>query len=121
MGYVKQVGNIVATIDDPAAVTLDQVETLPDGEPNIVRCPDVVAAAEMIDLIKEVRKSQDSIGGSAEIVASGIPAGIGEPVFDKLKADLAKALVSLPAVLGVEYGMASAVSPPAVAKTTMFS
>ncbi|NRA33364.1 MAG: chorismate synthase [Polyangiaceae bacterium] len=105
VGYVKQVGNIVATIDDPAAVTLDQVETLPDGEPNIVRCPDVVAAAEMIDLIKEVRKSQDSIGGSAEIVASGIPAGIGEPVFDKLKADLAKALFSLPAVLGVEYGI----------------
>ena len=105
VGYVKQVGNIVATIDDPAAVTLDLVETLPDGEPNIVRCPDVVAAAEMIDLIKEVRKSQDSIGGSAEIVASGIPAGIGEPVFDKLKADLAKALFSLPAVLGVEYGI----------------
>jgi len=51
-----------------------------------------------------VRKDQDSIGGVAELVASGVPAGLGEPVFDKLKADLAKALFSLPAVLGVEYG-----------------
>jgi chorismate synthase len=59
----------------------------------------------MIELIEQVRKEQDSIGGAAEIVASGIPAGLGEPVFDKIKADLAKALFSLPAVLGVEYGI----------------
>ena len=58
----------------------------------------------MISLIEAVRKDQDSIGGVAELVASGVPAGLGEPVFDKLKADLAKALFSLPAVLGVEYG-----------------
>ncbi|HVZ35124.1 MAG TPA: chorismate synthase [Polyangiaceae bacterium] len=104
LGYVKQVGNIVANIADPAAVTLDQVETLPDGEPNIVRCPDAERAAEMVGLIEAVRKDQDSIGGVAELVATGVPAGLGEPVFDKLKADLAKALFSLPAVLGVEYG-----------------
>jgi chorismate synthase len=58
----------------------------------------------MVDLIDQMRQAQDSIGGIAEIVATGIPAGLGEPVFDKIKADLAKALFSLPAVLGVEYG-----------------
>lgn len=104
VGYVKQVGHLIADVPDPAAVTLEQVETLPDGEPNIVRCPDVRQVPEMIRLIEAVRKDQDSIGGVAELVASGVPAGLGEPVFDKLKADLAKALFSLPAVLGVEYG-----------------
>ena len=105
IGYVVQVGDIKASIPDPAAVTLSQVETLPSGEPNIVRCPDVDAAARMIELIESVRKEGDSIGGAAEIVATNIPAGLGEPVFDKLKADLAKALFSLPAVLAVEYGI----------------
>lgn len=105
VGYVVQVGEVRARIDDPAAVTLEQVETLPDGEPNVVRCPDPRAAAEMIEAIEGVRKQQDSLGGIAEIVATGIPAGLGEPVFDKLKADLGKALFSLPAVLGVEYGV----------------
>ncbi len=105
IGYVTQVGDIKASIVDPAAITLQQVETLPNGEPNIVRCPDVAAAARMIELIEQVRKEGDSIGGAAEIVATNIPAGLGEPVFDKIKADLAKALFSLPAVLGVEYGI----------------
>ena len=89
----------------PAAVTQEQVERLPDGGPNIVRCPDAARAAEMVALIEELREARDSIGGVAEIVAVGVPAGLGEPVFDKLKADLAKALFSLPAVLGVEYGV----------------
>ncbi|WP_437225834.1 chorismate synthase [Planctomicrobium sp. SH661] len=105
IGYVTQVGSIRAEIADPASVTLQQVETLPSGEPNIVRCPDLAAAAKMIELIDECRLSGDSIGGAAEIVATGVPAGLGEPVFDKIKADLAKALFSLPAVLGVEYGI----------------
>ena len=105
VGYVTQVGDIKASIADPAAITLQQVETLPSGEPNIVRCPDVATAAKMIELIEQVRKEGDSIGGAAEIVATNIPAGLGEPVFDKIKADLAKALFSLPAVLGVEYGI----------------
>lgn len=104
VGYVTQVGDVCATIADPAAVTLSMVEQLPGGEPNIVRCPDPAAAAKMVSLIEEVRKAGDSIGGAAEIVATGVPAGLGEPVFDKLKADLAKALFSLPAVMGVEYG-----------------
>ena len=103
--YVKQVGDIVANVEAPETLTLEQIETLPDGSPNIVRCPDPAKAAEMVQLIEAVRKQQDSIGGVAEIVATGIPAGLGEPVFDKIKADLAKALFSLPAVLGVEYGI----------------
>ena len=98
VGYVKQVGAVIADIPKPEEVTLKQVEA------NIVRCPDDDAATKMIDLIDEVRKDQDSIGGVSELVATGVPAGWGEPVFDKLKADLGKALFSLPAVLGVEYG-----------------
>ena len=105
VSYVVQVGDIRANIPQPEKVTLDDVEKLPDGEPNIVRCPDADAAAKMVELIEEVRKAGDSIGGAAEIVATGIPAGLGEPVFDKIKADLAKALFTLPAVLGVEYGI----------------
>lgn len=105
LAWVTQVGGIKADIADPAAVTLEQIEKTPAGEPNIVRCPDPAAALKMITLIEECRKQGDSIGGAAEIVATGVPAGLGEPVFDKLKADLAKALFSLPAVLGVEYGI----------------
>jgi chorismate synthase len=104
VGYVTQVGHIVAEVSDPASVTLEQVETLPDGSPNIVRCPVPERAAEMVTLVEEMRKAQDSVGGVSEIVATGVPAGLGEPVFDKLKADLAKALFSVPAVVGVEYG-----------------
>jgi chorismate synthase len=103
IGYVTQVGHIIADVD-PTTVTLEQVEQLPDGSPNIVRCPVPERAAEMVTLVEDMRKAQDSIGGVSEIVATGVPAGLGEPVFDKLKADLAKALFSLPAVVGVEYG-----------------
>jgi chorismate synthase len=104
LGYVKQVGHLVADVPDPAAVTLEQVESTP------VRCPDPQAAAAMIALIEEVRKDGDSIGGVSELVARGVPAGLGEPVFDKLKADLAKALLSLPAVTAFEYGAGFAVA-----------
>jgi chorismate synthase len=105
LGYVKQVGDIVANVPEPSAVTLEQIETLPDGTPNLVRCPDAACVPRMVELIEAMRKDQDSIGGVSELVAVGVPAGLGEPVFDKLKADLAKALFSLPAVLGVEYGI----------------
>lgn len=105
IGYVKQVGDIVARVEQPELVTLEQVEKLPSGEPNFVRCPDPERAAEMAQLIERMRKDQDSIGGVSEIVATSIPAGLGEPVFDKIKADIGKALFSLPAVLGVEYGI----------------
>ncbi len=104
LGYVKQVGDITADISDPAAVTLDQVEANP------VRCPDAAAAEKMTALIEKVRAEQDSIGGVSELVAVGVPAGWGEPVFDKLRADIAKAMFSLPAVMGVEFGAGFAVA-----------
>jgi chorismate synthase len=104
LGYVKQVGEVRAEVPDPAAVTLEQVEANP------VRCPDSAAAERMIALIEEVRKDRDSIGGVCELMAIGVPPGWGEPVFDKLKADLAKALLSLPAVTAFEYGAGFAVA-----------
>lgn len=104
LGYVKQVGSVVADIPDPAQVTLEQVEATP------VRCPDPAKAQEMIALIEAVRKDLDSIGGVCELVATGVPPGLGEPVFDKLKADLAKGLMSLPAVTAFEYGAGFAVA-----------
>ncbi len=105
LGYVVQVGEVRAKVPQPERVTLEQVERLPDGSPNWVRCPDPEAAARMLELIERVKAQGDSIGGVAEIVATGVPAGLGEPVFDKIKADLGKALLSLPAVMGVEYGI----------------
>ena len=105
VGYVAQVGDVCADCPHPESVTVEQVERLPDGEPNLVRCPDPEAARRMVELIEATRSAGDSIGGVAQIVASNVPAGLGEPVFDKIKADLAKALFSLPAVLGVEYGI----------------
>ena len=104
LGYVKQIGDIRADIRDPAAVTLEQVEA------NEVRCPDPAIAASMKQLIETVRSERDSIGGVCELVATGVPAGWGEPVFDKLKADLAKGLLSLPAVVAFEYGAGFAVA-----------
>jgi chorismate synthase len=104
LGYVKQVGPVLADIADPTTVTLEQVEATP------VRCPDPKVAERMMALIEEVRKDQDSIGGVCELVATGVPPGLGEPVFDKLKADLGKALLSLPAVLAFEYGAGFAVA-----------
>jgi len=99
VGYVTQVGDIHADIPKPESVTLAEVES------NIVRCPDSDAAERMIELIERMRSERDSIGGVAQIVATNVPPGLGEPVFDKLKADLGKAMFSLPAVLGVEYGI----------------
>lgn len=98
LGYVSRVGDVSADIPDPTAVTLEEVEASP------IRCPVPAAAERMAELIDAVRKDRDSVGGVCELVAAGVPPGLGEPVFDKLKADLAKALLSLPAVVGFEYG-----------------
>ena len=97
VAYVNRVQQVTAEIDSNT-VTRDTVEQ------NIVRCPDSAVAIEMIDLIDQARKNGDSLGGVVEVVARNVPPGLGEPVFDKLEADLAKALMSLPASKGFEVG-----------------
>ena len=97
VAYVESIHQIDATVD-PAAVTLAAVES------NAVRCPDPAAAKEMATLIRAMRSRGESVGGVIECVARGVPAGLGEPVFDRLEADLAKAMLSLPATKGFEIG-----------------
>jgi chorismate synthase len=75
-----------------------------DVEKNVVRCPDAAAAKKMISLVEQIRDAGDSVGGVIECVARGIPSGLGEPVFDKLEADLAKAMLSIPAAKAFEIG-----------------
>jgi chorismate synthase len=77
---------------------------LENAENNILRCPDNEIAEKMISLIDETRKNQDTIGGVVTCVIAGSPVGLGEPVFDKLHADLGKAMLSINAVKGFEYG-----------------
>src|ERR1039458_7014128 len=97
VAYVTQIHEIAAKIDR-SKVKIEEVEA------NIVRCPDEAAAKSMIALIEKVREEGDSIGGVIECVVRNAPAGLGEPVFDKLEADLAKAMLSLPATKGFEIG-----------------
>jgi chorismate synthase len=97
LAYVKQVQRIVAEVE-PEKVTARDIES------NIVRCPHTGAAEKMIQLIERVRKQGDTVGGIIEGVARGVPAGWGEPVFDRLEADLAKAMMSLPASKGFDIG-----------------
>ncbi len=78
--------------------------TLAEVEANPVRCPDQATAAAMADLIRQVRSDGDSVGGVIGCRIRGVPAGLGEPVFDRLEADLAKAMLSLPATKGFEVG-----------------
>ncbi|MEX2336843.1 MAG: chorismate synthase [Fulvivirga sp.] len=94
--FVSQVGDIKS----PDYKLMDLSKT----ESNIVRCPDTDTADKMINLIDEIRKSQDTIGGIVTCVLSNVPAGLGEPVFDKLHAELGKAMLSINAVKGFEYG-----------------
>ena len=82
----------------------DKKVKLHDVESNIVRCPDPVVADKMIRLIDRTRKAGDTVGGIIEGVARGLPVGWGDPVFDRLEADLAKAMLSLPASKGFEVG-----------------
>ena len=98
VGYVRQVQKVVARRIHPGAVTRDEVEA------TIVRCPDPVAARQMIRLIDRVRRAGDSVGGVVECVARKVQPGLGEPVFDKLEADLAGAMMSIPAAKGFEIG-----------------
>ena len=95
--YVTQVYDLQATVD-PDRVTREEVEA------NAVRCPDAATAEKMIRAIEQAREEGDSLGGIIEGVIRGAPAGWGEPVFDKLEAELAKAMLSLPASKGFEIG-----------------
>jgi len=97
LACVSQVKNVSTEIH-PDKLTLKQVES------NIVRCPDKVAADKMIRLIERMRKQGDSVGGVVTGLARGVPAGWGMPVFDRLEADLAKAMLSLPASKGFDIG-----------------
>jgi chorismate synthase len=97
VAYVKRIQQLEADID-PATVTIEQVER------NIVRCPNPEMAETMIKMIEAVGREGDSIGGVVECVAQNVPRGLGMPVFDKLEADLAKAVMSLPATKGFEFG-----------------
>ena len=100
VAYVSQLGGIVAKI-----ASSDLGELRAQAESNVVRCPDLAAAERMLERLDGVRKEGDSLGGVVVITAEGVPAGLGEPVFDKLDADLAKALMSLGAVKAVEIGV----------------
>ena len=97
LSYVDQVGLIQTDIDH-TQVTAENIER------NIIRCPDQNIAEKMIALIENVKNEGDSIGGIIKGVIRGIPAGLGEPVFDKLSADLGKAMLSINAVKGFDIG-----------------
>ncbi|NEQ73258.1 MAG: chorismate synthase [Okeania sp. SIO2C9] len=97
VGYVKRIKNLEAIVD-LETVTIEQVES------NIVRCPDTECADRMIELVEQIRDVGDSLGGVVECVARNVPKGLGSPVFDKLEADLAKGVMSLPASKGFEIG-----------------
>jgi chorismate synthase len=93
-GFTRQVGNIEAQVVD-----VEEIER------NVVRCPDREAAKQMEALILAVKAEGDSIGGVVEVVATGVPVGLGEPVYDRLDADLAKGIMSINAIKGVEIGL----------------
>ncbi|VAX26391.1 Chorismate synthase [hydrothermal vent metagenome] len=93
-GYTRQIGPLRAK-----KIDFNEIER------NIIRCPDKAITEKMIAHIMKIRKKGDSVGGIVEVIATGVPAGIGEPVFDRLDADLAKAVMCIPAVKGVEIGV----------------
>ena len=99
VGYTLQLMHLRARIVDEAEI-----------ERNPMRCPDPEVAAEMVAMVEQARRELDSLGGIVEVRARGVPPGLGEPVFDKLDADLAKAMLSIPAVKGFEIGDGFAVA-----------
>lgn len=94
--WVKQIGEICAM--DTSIPTYERIESSP------IRCPDNYAEQEMLKELEAARKAQDSLGGIIHCEIEGVVPGIGEPVFDKLQAELAKAMLSIPSVQGFEYG-----------------
>jgi len=98
VAWVSTVGEITVPEVDPVHITREDV----DG--NMTRCPDVETAGRMTELITETARAADSVGGIISCVCRGVPVGLGEPVFDKLDAVLAQAMLSIPAVKGFEIG-----------------
>jgi len=97
LSWTEQVGDLRVTLD-PLAVQMNDIEA------NSIRCPDQAIAQEMISLVEKVRNEGDSIGGVIQGIIKHLPAGLGEPVFDKICADLGKAMLSINAVKGFEFG-----------------
>jgi len=97
VAYVAQIHEVIAKVNR-------SVVKMKDVDRNVVCCPDSTAAKRMKALIEQIRAEGDSVGGVIECVVRGVPPGLGEPVFDKLEADLAKAMLSLPATKGFEIG-----------------
>lgn len=93
VAWTQRMGDLEARVLDEAEI-----------ERNIMRCPDAEVAAQMVVRVEEARRSLDSLGGVVEVRARGVPPGLGEPVFDKLQADIGKAFFSIPAIKGVEFG-----------------
>ncbi len=104
VAYVAAIGEVTADVAASSHVTREQVEQQADGSPNATRCPDPEAAARMYAAVDGARRDGDSLGGIVACSARGVPPGWGEPVFDKLEADLARAMLSLPATKGFEIG-----------------
>lgn len=93
IAWTAQMGDLVAQDIDEAEI-----------ERNIMRCPDAQVAAQMVAQVEQARRDLDSLGGVVEVRARGVPPGLGEPVFDKLQADIGKAMFSIPAIKAVEFG-----------------
>ena len=109
-GYTREIGGITMETFDREAI-----------EQNLVRCPDPVAAERMVTAITDVKVDKDSLGGVVEVVATGVPVGLGEPTFDKLDALIGQAMLSIPATKGVEIGMDSPRPAPVDPSTTTHS
>ncbi len=93
VGYTAELAGLVAQ-----QIDFDEINR------NIVRCPDPQVAPQMVEAVMAAKEANDSLGGIAEILAIGVPPGLGEPVFDKLDAEIARAMLSIGAVKGIEFG-----------------
>jgi chorismate synthase len=97
IAYTRAIGGVEAS-----QPTVEEIRA--STEASIVRCPDATASAEMVRVIEEAKRDGDSVGGEVECLALGLPAGVGQPVFDTIEGDVAKALFAVPAVKAVEFG-----------------
>lgn len=93
IAWTQQMADLVARVIDE-----DEIERNP------MRCPDAEVAAQMVARVEQAKRERDSLGGVVEVRARGVPPGLGEPVFDKLQADIGKAMFSIPAIKAVEFG-----------------